>query len=106
MSWAKTLENTMNMISDLRHRFTTSSTGTVVVNVDEFNRLQREWITRNGAEDMVAAERERWEPVAWQQRYLCPEEGPSIWQHCNDSDAAILSKRTDYELRRVYALRA
>lgn len=56
--------------------------------------------------ELLAAERERWEPVAWQQRYLCPEEGPSIWQHCNDSDAAILAKRTDYELRRVYALRA
>jgi hypothetical protein len=51
----------------------------------------------------VAAEREKWEPVAWQQRYLCPDEGPSIWQHCNDSDAVLLAKRTDYELRRVYA---
>ena len=54
----------------------------------------------------VAAERERWEPVSWQQRYLCPDEGPSIWQHCNDSDAAIFAKRADYELRRVYAVRA
>jgi hypothetical protein len=54
------------------------------------------------AAEQVAAEREKWEPAAWQQRYLCPDEGPSIWQHCNDADAAILAKRTDYELRRVY----
>jgi hypothetical protein len=54
----------------------------------------------------VNAVRERWEPVSWQQRYLCPDEGPSIWQHCNDSDAALFAKRADYELRRVYALRA
>lgn len=54
----------MNMISDLRHRFTTSSTGTVVVNADEFNQLQREWVTRTGAEDMVAAEREKHADIA------------------------------------------
>jgi hypothetical protein len=30
-----------------------------MVTVDEFNQLQREWITRTGAEDMVAAERAR-----------------------------------------------
>ncbi len=44
------------------------------------------------------------EPVAWQQRYLCPDEGPSIWQHCNDSDAKVLEKRSDYELRRMYVI--
>ena len=43
------------------------------------------------------------EPVAWQQRYIDKEEGPSTWQSCSDRDAAILSGRKDYELRRLYA---
>lgn len=47
----------MNMISELRRRV--STTGTATLTVDEYNQLQREWITRTGAEDMVAAERER-----------------------------------------------
>ena len=47
----------MNMISELRHRITT--TGLTILTADEFNQLQREWITQTGAEDMVSAERER-----------------------------------------------
>jgi hypothetical protein len=47
----------MNMISEIRRRV--SADGAATITVDEYNQLQREWITRTGAEDMVAAERER-----------------------------------------------
>lgn len=40
--------------------------------------------------------------VGWQQRYLCPDEGPTIWQFCDDRSAEILKDRNDYELRKVY----
>lgn len=43
------------MISQLRARV--QEAGLTILTADEFNQLQREWITRTGAEDMVAAER-------------------------------------------------
>ena len=55
--------------------------------------------------DSVAAERERLEPVGWQQRYLCPNEGPGIWVFCaTDRDAEILQETDSHEVRRVFAL--
>jgi hypothetical protein len=47
----------MNMISQLRARI--QEAGMTILTADEYNQLQREWITRTGAEDMVEAERER-----------------------------------------------
>ena len=47
----------MNMISQLRARI--QEAGLTILTADEYNQLQREWITRTGAEDMAAAERER-----------------------------------------------
>jgi hypothetical protein len=47
----------MNMISQLRARI--QEAGMTILTADEYNQLQREWITRTGAEDMVAAETER-----------------------------------------------
>ena len=44
--------------------------------------------------------------VGYQQRYLCPEEGPSIWEFCDYRSADILRDRPDYELRPVYAVEA
>jgi hypothetical protein len=44
--------------------------------------------------------------VGWQQRYIDPDEGPTIWQFCCDRDAKILKGREDYELRPVYVLEA
>ena len=49
----------MNMISQLRARI--QEAGLTILTADEYNQLQREWITRTGAEDMVAAERDRGE---------------------------------------------
>ena len=46
---------------------------------------------------------EQLEHVGWQQRYIDKEEGPSIWQFCDNRTAEILKGRSDYELRRVYA---
>lgn len=42
------------------------------------------------------------ESVGWQQRYICPQEGPSPWQACDERSAEILKGRSDYELRPVY----
>ena len=47
--------------------------------------------------------REHLEHVGWQQRYIDPEEGASVWQFCDDRTAQILKGRSDYELRPVYA---
>jgi hypothetical protein len=47
----------MNMISKLRRRVLED--GNALITFDEYNQLQREWITRTGAKDMVAAEREQ-----------------------------------------------
>lgn len=46
----------VNMISELRQRV--FQHGTATINVEEFDQLQREWITRAGAESLVEAERE------------------------------------------------
>lgn len=46
------------------------------------------------------------ELAGWQQRYIDPEEGPSLWQACLERDAQILTGRNDYELRKVYAFPA
>jgi hypothetical protein len=42
--------------------------------------------------------------VGWQQRYIDPDEGPTIWQFCSDNDAKILQGREDYELRPIYSV--
>ena len=46
----------MNMISKLRSRIKDDFATTITF--EEFDQLQREWITRTGSEDMVIAERE------------------------------------------------
>lgn len=46
----------MNMISALRQRVREG--GAATITIDEFNQLQAEWITRVGADEVVAAERE------------------------------------------------
>jgi len=46
----------MNMISELRQRV--RNNGKAEITPEEFDRLQAEWITRTGAEDLVLAERE------------------------------------------------
>ena len=43
--------------------------------------------------------------VGWQQRYLCPEEGPTIWAFCTEKEAETLKRRTDHQTRKVYAER-
>lgn len=42
------------------------------------------------------------EPVAWRQRYIDPEEGPSIWSHCDENSRRLLQGRTDYEVQPLY----
>lgn len=43
--------------------------------------------------------------AAAQYRYICPEEGPSIWCDCSLSDAAIYkSKPSSYEVRYLYVI--
>jgi len=44
----------MNMISQLRARI--SQSGKTEITVDEYNQLQSEWITRAGADELIAAE--------------------------------------------------
>ena len=46
----------MNMISTLRQRI--RQNGKAEITAEEYDQLQTEWITRAGAEEMVAAERE------------------------------------------------
>jgi len=48
-------------------------------------------------------EHEQYELVGWQQRYIDPDEGASIWQFCDSRTAEILRGRPNYELRPVYA---
>jgi len=63
------------------------------------------------AEDLRAilaqpAEAEGVEVVAWQQRYICPDEGPSCWQSADEQTVEILRRRDDYELRQLVPLTA
>lgn len=63
------------------------------------------------AEDLRAileqpAEAEGVEVVAWQQRYICPDEGPSCWQSADERTLEILRRRDDYELRQLVPLTA
>lgn len=61
---------------------------------------------RRSFDDYVALTRDaRCEFAGWQRRFLCPDEGPGDWQPCTERDAQLLVKRTDYELRPVYAFR-
>lgn len=43
------------------------------------------------------------EQVGWQQRYICPAEGPGPWSFCNGEEAQILNANPRYELRPVFA---
>ncbi len=52
------------------------------------------------------AEAEGVEVVAWQQRYICPDEGPSCWQPADERTVEILRRRDDYELRQLVPLTA
>jgi len=52
------------------------------------------------------AEAEGVEVVAWQQRYICPGEGPSCWQSADERTVEILRRRDDYELRQLVPLTA
>jgi len=52
------------------------------------------------------AEAEGVEVVAWQQRYICPDEGPSCWQSADERTVEILRRRDDYELRQLVPLTA
>lgn len=52
---------------------------------------------------LAAAPQPAQEPVAWQQRYLDPAEGPGVWQPCDDNSRRLLVGRVDYELRPLYA---
>jgi len=54
-------------------------------------------------EPQAAQQPEAYVFAGWQQRYIDPEEGPSSWQACQDSDVRLLQGRKDYELRKVYA---
>lgn len=43
------------------------------------------------------------EPVAWRHRYLCPEEGPSVWNVSQDESwMRQLMARNDHEVWRLY----
>lgn len=42
-------------------------------------------------------------PVGWQQRFICPTEGPSCWQSCDDNAVRLLQARYDYEVRPVFS---
>lgn len=41
--------------------------------------------------------------AGWQQRHVDSAEGPSMWVPCSADDARILTGRSDYEVRQVYA---
>lgn len=43
------------------------------------------------------------EPDGYQQRFMDPEEGPSIWVSCTKEDAALLRTRKSREVRDLYA---
>jgi hypothetical protein len=57
-------------------------------------------------DEKIPTIREGLEHVGWQQRFICPEEGPSIWSFCSDEEAEILMRRDNYEVRPVFADRA
>lgn len=41
------------------------------------------------------------EAVAWQSRWIDPEEGPSLWSECRESDIETL-RRAGHEIRSLY----
>lgn len=43
------------------------------------------------------------EQVGWQQRFICPAEGPGPWSFCSGEEANILNANPAYELRPVFA---
>jgi hypothetical protein len=43
------------------------------------------------------------DPVAWQWRYIDPDEGPSIWVACEKPDAVAYGENSRYEVRPLYA---
>lgn len=55
--------------------------------------------------DRLRAELERLraqEPVAWQQRYIDSEEGPSLWRECSKNDIEVLRTSPQREVRPLY----
>lgn len=43
------------------------------------------------------------EAVAWRRRYICPQEGPSLWLPCEESDVPTLSAAGCYEIEPLYS---
>lgn len=43
------------------------------------------------------------EAVAWRRRYICPQEGPSLWWHCDESDVPTLRAAGCYEVEPLYS---
>ena len=80
----------MNMISTLRQRV--RQNGKAEITAEEYDQLQAEWITRTGAEEMVAAEREAC-------AFVCETE----WSLYTDSDgmkcAEAIRKRSNSLIR-------
>lgn len=75
---------------------------------DEINKAMKEgalimWNAMIAAAPVSAPAREQGEAVAWQYRYVDPEEGPGNWINCTKSDVAIVMRRSDHESRELYA---
>ena len=55
-------------------------------------------IVSGAIKDLTAALAVPDEPVAWQSRYICPDEGPSLWMDCKKRDTESL-RRSGHEIR-------
>lgn len=42
-------------------------------------------------------------PVAWRRRYICPNEGPSLWLPADEREAALLREYDFYEVEPLYS---
>jgi hypothetical protein len=42
------------------------------------------------------------EPVAWQYRYIDPQEGPGLWQSLHEQNLETIRRRKDHEVRALY----
>ena len=70
----------------------------VICDSCEFHLPPETWNLRARA----ARQEQAGEPVAWRQRYIDPEEGPSIWSHCDEHSRRLLAGRADYEVQPLY----
>ena len=53
------------------------------------------------SEDVTTPKRN--EAVAWRRRYVCPQEGPSLWLPCDERDVPTLREAGCYEIEPLYS---